>query len=299
MENYNFISDRTDLALEKVVRADKAEDIEGIKVNEHREDDCYVTRITIETESAARRVGKALGRYTTVEIPELDMLESTDGIVNIISDEIVNLVGKMPKSVLVAGLGNRHIPPDALGSRCIDNVVATRTISQKLGLQCEVDVSVLAPGVLAVTGIETSEILEGICNKIKPGLVIVIDSLCARDIHRIGNTVQMTNTGISPGSGLGNNRGVINSAVLGCDAICIGVPMVVYAKTICHNALEHLVRKQGIDSSDAVESVMSELDDEFINELVVTPKDVDSVVDLAAEVIAQGINRAFGTENFV
>ncbi len=299
MENYNFVNDRTDLALEKVVVKDKAEDIKGITVDEYKTENFTVTDIVIKTESAAKRAGKPIGRYTTIEIPALDECDNTDEIVMCIAAEIKKLMGEMPKSVLVAGLGNRQIPPDALGSRCIDRVIATRVISDNAGLESEVDVSAIAPGVLGVTGIETAEILSGICDKIKPQLVIVIDSLCARDIHRIGNTIQMTNTGIAPGAGLGNNRNVINSEALGCDVIAIGVPMVVYARTICHNVLEQLARKQGFEEENAVESVMADIDDEFINELVVTPKDVDNVVDTVAQIIAMAINRTFGTEALV
>ena len=173
-------------------------------------------------------------------------------------------------------------------------------ISGYAGIPAEISVSAIAPGVLGITGIETLEILQGVVNMIHPELVIVIDSLCARDIHKIANTIQITDTGINPGSGLGNNRKAINEETLGCPVLAIGVPMVVYARTICHNAIELLIRRTSEDASDeVVESVMNELTDGTINDLVVTPKDIDALTNDISYIIANSMNKLFSTEAFL
>lgn len=135
---------------------------------------------------------------------------------------------------------------------------------------------------------------------IHPELVIAIDSLCARDIHKIANTIQITDTGINPGSGLGNNRMGINQETLGCPVVAIGVPMVVYARTICHNAIELLIRRTSENTSDEViDSVMNELTDGTINQLVVTPKDIDALTNDISHIIASAMNKVFATEAFL
>lgn len=291
----------TDLALERMPQSEKSREIEGTSVFSRENDNCIVTDITIETEDSAKIIGKPVGRYITVEIKDAEYGGYEDSVSEDISAELLKLINTpLPSCVLVAGLGNRHIPPDSLGARCVDKINVTRVVCEYAGIESKVNVSAIAPGVLGVTGIETAEILQGICDKVNPELIIAVDSLCARDIHRIGNTVQMTDTGINPGGGLGNNRNAINSGVLGRRVICIGVPMVVYARTICHNVMEQLMRKQNIDGGEeAVQSVMDEIDDEFVKSLVVTPKDIDSIADSVASAIAKGINKALETENIV
>ena len=291
----------TDLALEKVLREEKIQNIDGTKMTTDENESRVITDIVIETEEAANIIGKPVGRYITLEIRDDEYSQSTDAVSDDLCKELLKLINMpLPTTVLVAGLGNRHIPPDSLGARCADKINVTRVVCKCAGLESKVNVAAIAPGVLGVTGIETAEILQGICDKISPDLIIAVASLCARDIHRIGNTVQMTDTGINPGGGLGNNRNVINSAVLGHRVICVGVPMVVYARTICHNVMEQLIRKQNINASEnAVQSVMDEIDDDFVNSLVVTPKDIDSLVENISTCIAKGINKAFETENFV
>lgn len=291
----------TDLALEKVVRGEKIQNIDGTSLTTDEKKNCLITDITIETDDAAKIIGKPVGRYITLEIRDTDEYMQSHDVSEILSEELLKIIKTpLPKNVLVAGLGNRHIPPDSLGSRTVDRINVTRAISEYAGFESKVQVSAIAPGVMGVTGIETAEILQGICDKIDPDMIIVIDSLCARDIHRIANTVQMTDTGINPGGGLGNNRNVINANVLGRRVICIGVPMVVYARTICHNVMEQLVRKQNIDADEsAVQSVMDDIDDDFVNSLVVTPKDIDSLADDIASIIAEGINIALETADLM
>lgn len=290
----------TDLALERMVKGEKLQNIDGTSVDTREEAFCKVTRIDILTDSAAQIVGKPCGRYITLEIQQEEELPCPT-LVETLADELKYILNDtIPKSVLIAGLGNRHIPPDSLGSRTIDKVAVSRKVAGYAGIPAEVSVSAIAPGVLGITGIETVEILKGVVNMIHPELVIAIDSLCARDIHKIANTVQITDTGINPGSGLGNNRMGINQETLGCPVVAIGVPMVVYARTICHNAIELLIRRTSENTSDEViDSVMNELTDGTINQLVVTPKDIDALTNDISHIIASAMNKVFATEAFL
>lgn len=290
----------TDLALERMVKGEKLQNIDGTSVNTREEAFCKVTRIDILTDSAAQVVGKPCGRYITLEIHQEEELPCPS-LVKTLAEELKYILNDtIPKSVLIAGLGNRHIPPDSLGSRTIDKVAVSRKVAGYAGIPAEVSVSAIAPGVLGITGIETVEILKGIVNMIHPELVIAIDSLCARDIHKIANTIQITDTGINPGSGLGNNRMGINQETLGCPVVAIGVPMVVYARTICHNAIELLIRRTSENTSDEViDSVMNELTDGTINQLVVTPKDIDALTNDISHIIASAMNKVFATEAFL
>jgi GPR endopeptidase len=290
----------TDLALERMVKGEKLQNIDGTSVDTREEKFCKVTRIDILTDSAAQIVGKPCGRYITLEIQQEEELPCPS-LVKTLAEELKYILNDtIPKSVLIAGLGNRHIPPDSLGSRTIDKVAVSRKVAGYAGIPAEVSVSAIAPGVLGITGIETVEILKGIVNMIHPELVIAIDSLCARDIHKIANTIQITDTGINPGSGLGNNRMGINQETLGCPVVAIGVPMVVYARTICHNAIELLIRRTSENTSDEViDSVMNELTDGTINQLVVTPKDIDALTNDISHIIASAMNKVFATEAFL
>lgn len=290
----------TDLALERMVKGEKLQNIDGTSVDTREEAFCKVTRIDILTDSAAQIVGKPCGRYITLEIQQEEELPCPT-LVETLADELKYILNDtIPKSVLIAGLGNRHIPPDSLGSRTIDKVAVSRKVAGYAGIPAEVSVSAIAPGVLGITGIETVEILKGVVNMIHPELVIAIDSLCARDIHKIANTIQITDTGINPGSGLGNNRMGINQETLGCPVVAIGVPMVVYARTICHNAIELLIRRTSENTSDEViDSVMNELTDGTINQLVVTPKDIDALTNDISHIIASAMNKVFATEAFL
>ena len=290
----------TDLALERMVKGEKLQNIDGTSVNTREEAFCKVTRIDILTDSAAQIVGKPCGRYITLEIQQEEELPCPS-LVKTLAEELKYILNDtIPKSVLIAGLGNRHIPPESLGSRTIDKVAVSRKVAGYAGIPAEVSVSAIAPGVLGITGIETVEILKGVVNMIHPELVIAIDSLCARDIHKIANTIQITDTGINPGSGLGNNRMGINQETLGCPVVAIGVPMVVYARTICHNAIELLIRRTSENTSDEViDSVMNELTDGTINQLVVTPKDIDALTNDISHIIASAMNKVFATEAFL
>lgn len=288
----------TDLALERVpknINKDDIESLEGARIHTEYEDIGIITDISVISEPAISVIGKPCGRYITVEATgglEVDKLSA------ILCDQILKLTGDDVSTVLVAGLGNRHIISDSLGARTADKVNVSRILSDYIKMDTNVNVSAISPGVLGETGIETVEILKGVCSVVRPDVVIAIDSLCARDIHRIATTFQLTDTGISPGAGLGNMRRALNKESLGCKVIGIGVPTVVYARTVCHNIMKELARKSGLDADAEIDGIIDELDDAFVKALVVTPKDIDTLSDTAASIISNAINTAFDTAKF-
>lgn len=281
----------TDLALERVPQNIRKNTINGAVISTEQRGFCTVTDITVQGEPAVSIIGKPCGRYITVET---ENRFDENSVAEVLSEQILKLTGENTKSVLVAGLGNRHITSDSLGAKTADKVTVTRILSNYIGLNANVSVSAVSPGVLGETGIETQEILSGICLKIKPDTVIAVDSLCARDIHRIANTFQLTDTGINPGAGLGNMRKALTKDTLGCKVIGIGVPTVVYASTVWHNITE----KIQADKQKKISNITEELDDDLVKSLVVTPKDIDSLSDSAANVISRAVNIAFNTLNF-
>lgn len=281
----------TDLALERVPKNIQKSTIDGAEITTQKKAHCVITDIIIKSEPAISVIGKPCGRYITVEI-ENHIDENS--VAEILSEQILKLIDENTKSVLVAGLGNRHITSDSLGAKTADKVTVTRILSDYIGLNANINVSAVSPGVLGETGIETLEILSGICLKIKPDTVIAVDSLCARDIHRIANTFQLTDTGINPGAGLGNMRKALTKETLGCKVIGIGVPTVVYARTVWHNIAERLYDGR----QDEINDIEEKLDDAFVKSLVVTPKDIDSLSDSASNIISRAINIAFDTLKF-
>ena len=270
---------RTDLALESAESGDF--DREGIEFFEEKSEDATLTRLKIKDRAAAKRLGKPIGDYVTVEVKRFTADAGLDrGAVFLLGREISKLLPKNASSVLVAGLGNSDITPDALGPRAAEKIIATRHISKELaaslGLPRLRAVSVLAPGVLGQTGIETGEIILATAEKINPSAVIVIDALAARSLSRLGTTVQITNAGITPGSGVGNARSEISEKTLRVPVIAVGVPTVVDMQTLF---------------CDVGAKVSGDLPD-----MIVTPKEVDLMIDRAAELIAVSINKALQPE---
>ncbi len=278
---------RTDLALERhEISQVKEED--GVTFEKFTEEGMTISRIDVTDDSGAEKLQKPKGRYITLEIPFLknsgDILSPA---VEVFAREIESLLPKKG-SILVAGLGNEKITPDALGPECINKLLATRHISpevaKSIGFFSLRSVAGIVPGVLGNTGIETAEILEGVSEKIRPAALIVIDALASRSISRLGTTVQMCNTGVAPGSGVGNKRNRIDKESIGVPVIAIGVPTVVDGVTMTLDILE----KAGMDIEES--SLSEQLSAE--ENVMVTPKEIDSVILRAAGFIALGINKA-------
>lgn len=279
---------RTDLALERH-ECIKDEEVEGVKLEVREKENIKISHITVIDEKGEKAIGKKKGRYITAEIPSLeesaDMLESWSGV---LCDEIKSLLPRSDGTVLVVGLGNRDITPDALGPECISLLLATRhikgEIAENTGLTELRSVAGIVPGVLGNTGIESAEILKGIVTQIKPSAVIVIDALAARSLERLGKTVQMCDTGVSPGSGVGNKRRSIDIDFLGVPVIAVGVPTVVDGITVALDVIE----AGGVELSE--EKKMKILSSE--KGMMVTPKEIDLMIKRASKLLSLSVNRA-------
>ena len=210
------------------------------------------------------------------------------------------LAGMLPElgSVLVIGLGNRRITADSLGPRTIDGVLVTRHMRENTPVPLKGrlrSVSAVAPGVLGVTGLETAEMVQGVVEHTKPDAVIAVDALAARETCRICTTLQISDTGIQPGSGVGNHRLGLNEETLGVPVIAVGVPMVVYASTIVRDALDLLSEDMPADGTDhtaALDSMVDRVVERRLGDLVVTPREVDERVTQMARLLSGGLNRA-------
>ncbi len=268
------MSIRTDLAAEAAFSALQNRS-EGIKQQIRNGRTSKITEITIETDEAGKLIGKGKGRYITVEAasPYAEFTEQADDI----ADELKKLCG-CDNNVLIIGLGNSDITPDALGPKAVSGIIATRHLRDELpkghflsGLH---SVSALATGVLGQTGIEVAEITKAVCDRTSPQCVIVIDALACADSSRLGTTVQLTDTGISPGSGVQNSRKELSRQTLGVPVVAVGVPTVIDMHTIYENM-----------SGKAPEKTLPNM--------MVTPRDIDRIIDRTAKLIAHALNRAF------
>ena len=282
---------RTDLAAELDL-ADRSD------IDERREEIGKVTVTTVEilTDAAAERLGKPRGKYITIDIGKIWVASDADfdAAAEVISDKLKllaeELCGSIPDSVLIAGLGNRRITADALGDETVGLITATRhlrTKSERLfGLLGGREISAVAPGVLGQTGIETAELIHGVCKEVRPALVIAIDSLCARSTERLATTVQLGSSGISPGSGIGNHRRSIDKETLGIPVIAFGVPTVVDSATLVLDALE----RAGIENPD--ERLIEVLQNR--RGFFVTPKETDTIVRELSRLAAKSLTLTFG-----
>ena len=272
---------RTDLAIEVADEAQHLTD-EDVGKDTFREGDTCVTRLHIRTDRAARALGKPQGAYITVEVPPLTDNEETLGkAAGLVANELTALL-PAEGSVLVVGLGNRAITPDALGPESADMVLATRHIggefARSVGLDDLRPTAVLTPGVLGQTGTESGEIVRGVCTVVHPVAVVVVDALAARSVARLGCTVQLCDTGIAPGSGVGNNRQPLNAETLGVPVIGRGVPTVVDAATIAREFSD-----RGEEAPDLTPRGA---------QMMVTPREVDVMIHRAARLVAMAINGA-------
>ncbi len=278
---------RTDLALEK--RESLGEEApEGVSCETEEYETVTVTTITVENESGARALGKPEGKYVTLEVtPFMKNAELSDERIRVFSEKLLSLLPK-EGTVLVAGLGNESITPDALGPRCISLLLATRHIKKELarsiGFSSLRPVAGIVPGVLGKTGIETAEIIEAVAKKIEPSALIVIDALASRKLSRLGTTVQLTDTGLSPGSGVGNRGAEISFSTLGIPVVAVGVPTVVDGTTMAFDLFENA----GVDTS----LFLRDADFSKGKLMMVTPKEIDLVIERAAWLISMGINCA-------
>ncbi|MDE6888521.1 MAG: GPR endopeptidase [Eubacterium sp.] len=310
---------RTDLALEAREKFEEDNvEIKGVRLDEEQATpDIHISSVVIETENGAKAMGKPKGNYVTLEAP--NMIEEDDGYHREISLQLSKVLKRLlPKgsdfTTLVVGLGNRAVTPDSLGPRVVDNLCVTRHIIQEFGRyvigdSCHKSVSSIVPGVMAQTGMESMEIVRGITKETGPDVIIAVDALAARSTKRLNRTIQITDTGINPGSGVGNHRHALNSESIGIPVIAIGIPTVVDAATIVIDTMSSLLdamsqaeQLRRISSSyeqlDLMEKyeLVRELLSPQLNTMYVTTKDVDDAVKRLSFTVSEGINIALQEE---
>ena len=296
---------RTDLAVESKEKYEKDNvEIKGVAIQEKYEEalDLNTTVVRIQTEQGAKAMEKSKGTYITMEAPNLIVPDEDyhRGISQVLAHHLKELLHlEKEKSILVVGLGNREITPDALGPLVIKNLFVTRHLKGWKEVEgCPV-VAALAPGVMAQTGMETGEIVEGIVKKIHPDALVVIDALAAKSSERLNRTIQISNTGIAPGSGVGNHRNEITEKTMGIPVIAIGVPTVISIPSLACDIMEAFCASQGEGMEDIFCSwpekekyhFLGEILDEKLWELFVTPKEIDEAVKRISYTLSEGINQ--------
>lgn len=312
---------RTDLALEEKERfeSDNVE-IQGVILEEEYDDQCEmrITRVKVETENGAKVMGKPVGVYLTLEAPNLAVPDEDyhREISLKLAEYLKELIGKEmlereELSVLVIGLGNREVTPDALGPYVAEQVCVTRHIVKEygkyaMGMEHVKSVSAVVPGVMGQTGMESQEIVKGVVKETEPDLVIAVDALAARNSRRLNRTIQIADTGIHPGSGVGNHRNGLTRETMGIPVIAIGVPTVVDAATIVNDTMENFI--EALESSKMLKGVgdvlktysnaekyelVKELISPHLNGMFVTPKDEDEMVKQISYTISEALNVLF------
>lgn len=307
-----MINFRTDLALERRDLYRKAnnikDEIPGIETEEEEKKNTKVTRVKIKNQEGANAIGKPIGNYITIDIKNLKVAteEEIQSFAECLAEELtklynIHLNGK--EDILVVGLGNMGVTPDALGPSVVQDIDITRHLLKYAPQYLEEGarpVSAIAPGVLGTTGIETQEILKGIVENVNPKLIIVIDSLASKSIERISSTIQIADTGIIPGAGVGNARRELSIETLGVPVIALGIPTVVEAATIAADSIDLFIDKlqQEAKSNEYLNKLKEQDKYEMIKEVlipndynfIVTPKEIDGLIENMSSVVARGIN---------
>lgn len=306
------MSIRTDLAVEakELYEKECSKKIQGVEVSNTKKGEIKITNVKVISDEGERAIGKPKGTYITIDMPRLVHYDADamDNVSEVLAEELSKLI-KLENNMtaLVVGLGNWNITPDALGPKVTSRIMVTRHLKELVPNSIDErirPVCALAPGVLGLTGMETSEIIKGVVNKIKPNLIICIDALASRKMERVNSTIQIGTTGISPGSGVGNRRMEISEKTLGIPVIAIGVPTVVDAATMANDTidmvLDEMIRssEQGGKFYDMLKSIdknekqkmIREILHPYVGNLMVTPKEVDMIIDSISKIIANGIN---------
>ena len=306
---YNF---RTDLAVERTNlyrKANSIDEIDGIETEDQEIDkNIKVSRVKITNENGEQAIGKKKGVYVTIDFKRFKLAEDTEiqKAADTLSNELKTLISahvNEKEDIMVVGLGNIYVTPDSLGPKVINEIDITRHIIKYLPQYIDENarpVTAISPGVLGTTGIETYEILKGIVDNVKPKLLIVIDALSSRSIERISSTIQLSDTGIVPGAGVGNTRMEISENTLGIPVIALGIPTVVESAVLVNDCLDLLIEKlqneaksnvflNELKEEDNYESIKDTLNPLDYN-MIVTPKEIDDLIENMKDVVARGIN---------
>jgi len=311
MKKSNFLKKMNiylDLAVEAhdLLRGETGKEVSGVIMNKEVLGPTTVTTITITNKRGEKELGRPKGNYITIDAPYIknNDLQQHKELAKVLAGHLAKLFQfQEDSSILIVGLGNWHATPDALGPKVVEKIMVTRhlfyyTPEEMQGKMRKV--SAISPGVLGLTGIETAEVIHGLVEHVKPDYVIAIDALAAGALERIGTTIQLADTGINPGSGIGNHRKALTEETLGCKVIAIGVPTVVNAAVIAHKTMEELFGQMEAEPSlakiyneeneDVLLGVMKKALSPFQDTLMVTPKEVDELIDHSSRIIASAIN---------
>ena len=308
----NKINFRTDLALERrdiFQKSNNLNQIDGIETEEHEIDkNIKVSKVKITNSNGEQSIGKPIGDYITIDVKKLryadeDQIQKS---AETLSNELKPIIDKHINNkdeILVAGLGNLHVTPDSLGPKVVSDIDVTRHIIKYLPQYIDEEarpVSAISPGVLGTTGIETLEIIEGVVNKTKPKMIIVIDALASRSIERISSTIQLSDTGIVPGGGVGNTRKELSEKTLGIPVIAIGIPTVVESAVLVNDCLDLFITKlqEEAKSNEYLNNLKEQDNYEEIKEalnpcdynMIVTPKEIDDLINNMSNIVVRGIN---------
>ncbi len=308
---YNF---RTDLALERrdiYKKINNLQQIDGVEsAEENINENIKVSRVKITNQNGEQSLGKPIGNYVTIDVKNLkiageeEIQQTAETLTNELK-KIIELHTEKKGDILIVGLGNIYVTPDALGPKVINEIDVTRHILKYLPQYIDENarpVSAISPGVLGTTGIETVEILKGIVNNINPKLLIVIDALASRSIERISSTIQISDTGIVPGAGVGNTRQEISQSSLGIPVVAIGIPTVVELATLVSDGIDIFIDRlqekaesneylNKLQQNDKYEEVKEALNVGEYN-MIVTPKEIDDLIENMKDIVARGINFA-------
>lgn len=283
---------RTDMAREALARATG---VAGVAEERITRDGIDISRIRIASKEGAQALQKPEGWYITLEATG-ELREQSEALIACLAREFSALLEEVHGHVLVVGLGNREITPDSLGPRTVEKLFVTRHIrafAPELALEGMRDVSAIVPGVLGVTGLETLEVVRGVVERIKPDAVLCVDALCSERAERIADVVQLNDSGLLPGAGVGNRQQGLNRESLGVPVFAVGVPTVVYASAIAAETIRQIEEKTGVsDERGSLGAFAEALIEERMGELIVTPKDVDRLVEDASARLSEGLNRA-------
>ena len=311
LENTKFrpIRVRTDMAIEArdIVRGETQQEIPGVKVNETQLGEVRITEVEIVEPEAERLMGKPRGHYITLDVPTFKARDPDlkRELIAAITQELTPLVPLgMDQTVLVVGLGNWNATPDALGPRTVDRLMVTRHLVAAVPDDIRArmrPVAAIAPGVLGITGIETLDVIRGVVKEVHPDLVIAIDALAARNLDRLVGSVQIADTGIHPGSGVGNHRQGLTRDSVGVPVIAVGVCTVVQSISIAQEAVSRLADELADDvkfyeiikqmKAPEQRGLIDEVLGERLGGLMVTPKEIDVLIDDMAEAMAESLNR--------
>lgn len=287
---------RTDLAFESrnfYLKKNRLAEIPGIKAESYKSDIYSVTRVTVESEEAALMIKKPKGKYITIHSPHISTGLYTKELSLVLAKELASLIPKTKKDPLtfVAGLGNSKVTPDSIGPLTLSSLIVTRHIKNSGDFIPLSSLCALNPGVLGITGIETAEIIKAVKEKVKPDYIIAIDALASRSSSNVGTTIQLSDSGISPGSGVNNRRNALNEETFSVPVIALGIPTVCDSSAVLYDAMKDILSDFDVESDNHnSEKIISAYLGKNSGNMMVTPKNIDAIVMRASAILSRGLN---------